>query len=128
MFSLLVLSKFSEDYFSSRNLDLYKWWVFKAVQCINTLRQELGGTKAYKETSEEKKSVVNGHCNYLALKFSVCVKELQDRLVVPGPFAPKPFPPLVVSSPKTFPPWSFPPSRFAPTGCFALKSFRPHIL
>ena len=47
---------------------------------INTLKQELSGTKAYKETSEEEKSVVNGHCNHLALKFSVCVKEHQDRL------------------------------------------------
>ena len=47
---------------------------------INTLKQELSGTKAYKETSEEEKSVVNGHCNHLALKFSVCVKERQDRL------------------------------------------------
>ena len=41
---------------------------------------ELSGTKAYKETAEEEKSVVNGHCNHLALKFSVCVKERQDRL------------------------------------------------
>ena len=47
---------------------------------INTLKQELSGTKAYKETSEEEKSVVNGHCNRLALKFSVCVKERHDRL------------------------------------------------
>ena len=47
---------------------------------INTLKQELSGTKAYKETSEEEKSVVNGHCNHLALKFFVCVKERQDRL------------------------------------------------
>ena len=47
---------------------------------IKTLKQELSGTKAYKETSEEEKSVVNGHCNHLALKFSVCVKERQDRL------------------------------------------------
>ena len=31
-------------------------------------------------TSEEEKSVVNGHCNHLAIKFSVYVKELQDRL------------------------------------------------
>ena len=36
---------------------------------INTLKQELSGTKAYKETSEEEKSVVNGHCNHLALDF-----------------------------------------------------------
>ena len=33
-------------------------------------------------TSEEEKSVGNGHCNHLALKFSVCVKERQDRLVL----------------------------------------------
>ena len=33
MFSLLVVSKLNENYFSSRNIDLYKWWVFKAVQC-----------------------------------------------------------------------------------------------
>ena len=35
---------------------------------------------AYKETSEKQKSVVNGHCNHLALTFSVCVKERQGRL------------------------------------------------
>ena len=34
----------------------------------------------FKDTSEEEKSVVNGHCNHLTLKFSVCVKERQDRL------------------------------------------------
>ena len=47
---------------------------------INTLKQELSGTKAYKETSEEEKSVVNGHSNHFSLNFSVCVKERQDRL------------------------------------------------
>ena len=47
---------------------------------INTLKQELSGTKAYKETFEEKKSVMNGHCNHLALNSFVCVKERQDRL------------------------------------------------
>ena len=47
---------------------------------INTLKQELSGTKAYKENSEEEKSVVNGHCNHLAPKFSVCIKKRQDRL------------------------------------------------
>ena len=54
--------------------------MYTSVAYINTLKQELSGTKAYKETSEEEKSVVNGHCNHLALKFSVCVKERQDRL------------------------------------------------
>ena len=34
----------------------------------------------YPEVSEEMKSLVDGHCNHLALKFSVCVKERQDRL------------------------------------------------
>ena len=47
---------------------------------INILKQELSGTKAYKETSEEEKSVVNGHCYHLALKVSVCAKERQHRL------------------------------------------------
>ena len=46
---------------------------------INTLKLELSGTKAHKETSEEEKSIVNGHCNHLALNFSVSVKERQDR-------------------------------------------------
>ena len=53
---------------------------FWRLHFINTLKQELSGTKAYKETSEEVKSVVNGHCNHLALKFSECAKECLDRL------------------------------------------------
>ena len=54
--------------------------LFDGYIILTHLKQELSGTKAYKETSEEEKSVVNGHCNHLALKFSVCVKERQDRL------------------------------------------------
>ena len=46
-------------------------WDTKGVILYN-----ISGTKAYKETSEEEKSVVN----HLALKFSVCVQERQDRL------------------------------------------------
>ena len=42
---------------------LYAWKIF----------HENAIEMAYKETSEEEKSVVNGHCNHLALKFSVCV-------------------------------------------------------
>ena len=38
--------------------------LFDGYIIINTLKQELSGTKAYKETSEEEKSVVNGHCNH----------------------------------------------------------------
>ena len=47
---------------------------------FNTLKQELRSTKAYEETSEDEKSVVFGHCNDMALKFSVTVKEQQDKL------------------------------------------------
>ena len=47
---------------------------------ILTLQNRNRGTEAYKETSEEEKSVVNGRCNHLALNFLVCVKERQDRL------------------------------------------------
>ena len=40
---------------------------------INTLKQELGGTRAYKETDSDEISVVNAHLNELQVKFSVCV-------------------------------------------------------
>ena len=49
---------------------------------INTSKQELSGTKAFKETSEEEKSVVNGHCNHLALKCSLCVKDTSYDVLV----------------------------------------------
>ena len=49
---------------------------------INTLQQELiiNGTKAYKETSTDEKTVVNSHSNELPYKFAVNVKERQDKL------------------------------------------------
>ena len=47
----------------------------------NTLKQELSGTKAYKETSEEEKSVVNGHCNHLALKFLYVLRNAKTDLL-----------------------------------------------
>ena len=40
---------------------------------INTLKQELDGTRAYKETDSDKISVVNVHLNELPVKFSVRV-------------------------------------------------------
>ena len=43
---------------------------------INTLKQELNGTKAYEETSTDEKYVVNSHLNELSL----CVTERQDKL------------------------------------------------
>ena len=44
------------------------------------MKQELSGTETYEETSEDKKSVVFQHCNDVALKLSVNVKEQQYRL------------------------------------------------
>ena len=47
---------------------------------INTLIQELNGTKAYEETSIDEKSVVYSHSNEIPKKFAVDVKGRQDRL------------------------------------------------
>ena len=47
---------------------------------INTLKQELNGTKAYEATSINEKSVVYSHSNKVPNKFAVDVKERQDRL------------------------------------------------
>ena len=47
---------------------------------INTLKQELNGTKAYEETSTDEKSVVYSHSNEIPNKFAVDVKEHQGRL------------------------------------------------
>ena len=47
---------------------------------INTLKQELDGTKAYEETSIDEKSVVYSHSNEIPNKFAADVKERQDRL------------------------------------------------
>ena len=47
---------------------------------INTLKQEPNGTKAYKETSTDEKTVVNSHSNDLPYKFAVNVKERQDKV------------------------------------------------
>ena len=48
---------------------------------INTLKQELNGTKAYKETSTDEKNVVNSHSNELPYTFvvHVNVKECQRQ-------------------------------------------------
>ena len=46
---------------------------------INTLKQELNGTKAYEETSMDEKSVVYSNSNEIPNKFAVDVKEHQGR-------------------------------------------------
>ena len=50
------------------------------VGYINTLKQELNGTKAYEETSTDEKSVVYSLSNEIPKQFAVYVKELQDRI------------------------------------------------
>ena len=48
---------------------------------VNTLKQELDGTRAYLETDTDEVSVVNDlQVNDLPVKFSVCVNEGQDKL------------------------------------------------
>ena len=44
---------------------------------VNTLKQELDGTRAYLETDTDEMSVVNVHLNDLPVKFSVCVNFLR---------------------------------------------------
>ena len=46
---------------------------------VNTLKQELDGTRAYLETDTDEVSVVNAHLNDLPVKFTVCVNEGQDK-------------------------------------------------
>ena len=54
--------------------------LFVGYTILTLLKQELNGTKAYEETSTNKKTVVNSHTNGLPYKFAVNVKERQDSL------------------------------------------------
>ena len=50
---------------------------------VNTLKQELDGTRAYLETDTDEMSVVNAHLLndlHVPVKFSVCINEGQDKL------------------------------------------------
>ena len=47
---------------------------------INTLKQELSGTKAYEQASENEKSVINNHIFHNATCFAVSVNEDQEKL------------------------------------------------
>ena len=48
---------------------------------IDTLKQELTGTKAYEQTSEKEKSVFNNHIFHNATGFAVSVNEDQENLL-----------------------------------------------
>ena len=54
--------------------------VVRRLHYINTLKQELGGTKAYEQTSEKEKSVIDNHIFHNATRFAVSVNEDQERL------------------------------------------------
>ena len=54
--------------------------VVKRLRYINTLKQELSGTKAYKQTSAKDKSVPNHHIFQNATRLGVSVDEDQERL------------------------------------------------
>ena len=47
---------------------------------VNTLKQELDGTRTYLETDTDEMSVVNAYLNDFLAKFFVCVNEGQDKL------------------------------------------------
>ena len=47
---------------------------------IDTLKQELSGAKAYEQTSDKEKSVIDNHIFHNATRFAVSVNEDQERL------------------------------------------------
>ena len=49
---------------------------------VNTLKQELDGTRAYQKTDTDKMSVVNAYLNEFPAKFSVCVNERSYNVLV----------------------------------------------
>ena len=56
------------------------WRLFWLLHYIDTLKQELSGTKAYEQTSEKEKSVINNHIFHNASRLAVSVNEDQERL------------------------------------------------
>ena len=62
------------------NVKLRKLRNFLFFRYIDTLKQELSGTKAYEQTSEKEKSVINNHIFHNATRFAVSVNEDQERL------------------------------------------------
>ena len=56
------------------------WFQLTRPQTPLVLFVGFNGTKAYKETSTDEKTVVNSHSNDFPYKFAVNVKERQDKL------------------------------------------------
>ena len=85
--------KISYHYLKSGIVDFHRQYVLvpadKAANNIvivwrlhytDTLKQELSGTKAYKQTSKKEKFVINNHIFHSATRFAVSVNEDQERL------------------------------------------------
>ena len=72
------LCYYSSTSFATRTFSMVV--VVCRLHYINTLKQELDGTRAYLETDTDEVSVVNAHLNDLPVQFSVCVNEGQDKL------------------------------------------------
>ena len=53
---------------------------FYGCKYIDTLKQELSGTKAYEQTYEKEKSFINNHIFHNATRFVVSVNEGKERL------------------------------------------------
>ena len=70
-----ILSHFERFYCFQRIKILY------FIYYSNTLKQELDGTRSYKETDNDEISVVYAQLNELAVKFSVRVNEGQDKFL-----------------------------------------------
>ena len=51
----------------------------RLLHCINTFKDDLNDTKAYKETSIDENSVVYNHLIEIPNKFAVDVNKRQDR-------------------------------------------------
>ena len=52
----------------------------RRLHYIDTLTRELSGTKAYEQTSDKEKSVINNHIFHNATRFAVSVNENQEKL------------------------------------------------
>ena len=76
--------KISYRYQKSGMAKFYRKYVLvpadKAANYIVTLKQELSGTKAYEQTSEKEKSVINNHIFHNATRFDVSVNEDHEML------------------------------------------------
>ena len=57
---------------------------------INTLKQELFGTRAYQEKDSDEMYVVNAHLNELSVTFSICFSECQDKLLTMSGYLQRP--------------------------------------